>query len=498
MRIACYGDAVRVRHLSPAEVAASLDFSVEALARSHPELSARQLFERRWRKVIVGIIVLIAVLLLLDPLTTAIGLLSVLVAVYVAVTVNRIVLFFKSQDKDALCRVSPEEARSTPDHQLPVYTVLVPAYQEPEVIGSLIRHLEALEYPRDKLDVKLLLEEDDDETVAAVHDANPPDYFELVLVPPAEPRTKPKALNFALAFAQGSVLTIYDAEDQPDPLQLRRAAFVLGRTDERIACVQAKLSFANSDQNMITRWFTLEYTMWFELFLPGLSALKAPIPLGGTSNHFRVDVLRSLGAWDPSNVTEDADLGIRLARHGYQCEVLDSTTLEEANSDFVNWVKQRSRWYKGYLQTAIVHLRRLRTSARELGPLGLVELVLFVLGTPVLALLNTVFWAMTAMWFAFHPQVIRELFPAPLFYPAVLSWVLGNFTIVYLHILTCRLLKRFDLTTAAVLVPMYWIMMALAAAKATWQLFAAPTFWEKTTHGLAQISIDTSTDGPKG
>ena len=486
---------VRSRHLDPTEAASSLEFSIEGLARTRPELSAKRLVSRRSAAVLAGAGVALAVLLGIAPLATCIALISILVVAYLAVTVNRIVLFIKSHEEGAVRRVADSEARSVPDEALPVYTLLIPAYREPEVIGSLLAHIDALEYPHEKLDVKMLLEADDAETIAAVEAINPPDYVELILVPPSEPRTKPKALNFALAFVEGSILTIYDAEDEPDPLQLRKAALVLAQSSDQVACLQAKLSFGNADQNMITRWFTLEYAMWFELFLPGLAALEAPIPLGGTSNHFRVDVLRSLGAWDPHNVTEDADLGFRLARHGYRCEVLDSTTLEEANSDFVNWVKQRSRWYKGYLQTGLVHLRRPRRSWRDLQPKGLAELILFILGTPVLALLNSVSWGMALTWFAFQPHVIKELFPAPLFYPAMLSWVAGNFVVVYLHVLTCKLLRRFDLTVAAALVPVYWIMMAVAAAKATYQLVVTPSFWEKTTHGLKHVPGDPRSAG---
>jgi cellulose synthase/poly-beta-1,6-N-acetylglucosamine synthase-like glycosyltransferase len=207
--------------------------------------------------------------------------------------------------------------------------------------------------------------------------------------------------------------------------------------------------------------------------------------LGGTSNHFRRSALEDLGAWDPFNVTEDADLGIRLARRGYRCGVLESTTLEEANSDFVNWVKQRSRWYKGYLQTALIHLRDPRTVYQELGWRGFTQLVLFVLGTPVLAVLNPIFWLLTAFWFVATPHFITVLFPAPLYYPAVLCWVLGNVLVAYLTVMTCKLMECYELIWAALAVPLYWMMMAIAAIKAFWQLIATPSFWEKTVHGLA-------------
>ena len=204
-----------------------------------------------------------------------------------------------------------------------------------------------------------------------------------MFVPPAEPRTKPKALNFGLTLARGQLIAVYDAEDDPESLQLRRAVVAMRRLGPEVGCLQAKLSYNNPEQNLITRWFTLEYAMWFTFFLPGLASMGAPIPLGGTSNHFRRGVLRALGGWDPYNVTEDADLGIRMYREGYRVRVLESNTLEEANSDFVNWVKQRSRWYKGYLQTFLVHMRSPRQLRREMGWKGTAHFCVFVGGTPV-------------------------------------------------------------------------------------------------------------------
>jgi cellulose synthase/poly-beta-1,6-N-acetylglucosamine synthase-like glycosyltransferase len=298
------------------------------------------------------------------------------------------------------------------------------------------------------------------------------------------PRTKPKACNVGLAQARGRFVTIYDAEDRPDPLQLRKAVAAFKLVDEDVACVQAKLGYYNADQNLITRWFTAEYSMWFSQLLPGLVARNAPVPLGGTSNHFRLKILAKLGGWDPHNVTEDADLGIRLHRAGYRTRVLDSETLEEANSDFINWVKQRSRWYKGYLQTWLVHMRHPLKLLRELGVGGFVGFNLFVGGTPLLAFLNPVFWTMAVVWFLASPPFIAALFPSWLYYAAVLSLVVGNATFFYTSLVSARLTGRPGLVLAALLVPAYWVMMSTAAIKAVVQLVSSPSFWEKTVHGL--------------
>jgi cellulose synthase/poly-beta-1,6-N-acetylglucosamine synthase-like glycosyltransferase len=445
---------------------------------------------------LIGVAVFIVIGLILATLTTLIILVSIVTALYITLVWYRFRLFLRSTRADVVVAVSDEEARSVRDEELPMYTVLVPAYHEPEVIGHLLEHLGRVEYPKDRLEILLLVEADDSETIGAIGDADPGRQFELVFVPPSEPRTKPKALNYGLSLAKGELITVYDAEDIPDPLQLRRAVVGLARLGDSFACLQAKLSYHNPTQNLITKWFTIEYAMWFSFFLPGLAAIQAPIPLGGTSNHFRRSVLRSMGAWDPFNVTEDADLGVRMAREGYNIGVLESVTYEEANSDFVNWVRQRSRWYKGYLQTFVVHSRAPRRLIDEVGWRGAINFFLFVGGTPVLALLNPIFWSMCLLWFVVHPEFIKSLFPAPVYYVGMLSWAFGNFLLVYLTVISCRLIRHGELFVAALLVPIYWVMMSIAAVKAAWQLVTQPAHWEKTFHGLSPARASVLLSNP--
>ncbi|HYA67301.1 MAG TPA: glycosyltransferase family 2 protein, partial [Acidimicrobiales bacterium] len=353
---------------------------------------------------------------------------------------------------------------------------------------QLVANLGALDYPRHRLDLKILVERDDDATLAAVL-AHARSDFDVVVVPDEMPRTKPKALNYGLTLARGEIVTIYDAEDRPDPLQLRKAVVAFQRLPASVGCLQARLDYWNSEQNLITRWFGTEYLQWFRLFLPALAGGDAPVPLGGTSNHVRRVLLQGVGAWDPYNVTEDADLGIRLRRGGYRCVVLDSVTWEEANSDYVNWNRQRSRWYKGYLQTWLVHMRHPSVLIDELGWRGWIEFNAFVGGTPVLALINLAFWSLTILWFAGHFGFIQALFPAVLYYPALICFVFGNVAMVYLSVISARMSERNSLVWAACLVPLYWLMMGIAALKAFWQLFVARSFWEKTVHGLVPDAV---------
>ena len=277
-------------------------------------------------------------------------------------------------------RISRGELRRLGDEGLPVYTVLVPLYREAAIVGLVVESVKGIDYPEDKLDVILLLEEDDKETQEALAGAALPSCVRTLVVPEGRPKTKPRACDYGLEEAKGGYLVIYDAEDRPEPDQIRKAVAAFRRLPEKVICLQAKLNYYNPHQNWLTKWFTLEYTTWFDLFLPGLNRLKVPIPLGGTSNHFKTSALRKVGGWDPFNVAEDCDLGMRLHKAGFRARVLDSTTWEEANSRVGNWIRQRSRWVKGYIQTHLVHTRESLGGARILVVIALAIWMVYGLG----------------------------------------------------------------------------------------------------------------------
>ena len=472
---------------------AALDEAVNGLRRRAPSYSAFTTFTRRQLLAMAGLVLVAIAGSFYNVKDVAIVFVACCALGYLGAIIFRLRLLLLSVDGLALVRITDVEALSVPATSLPRYTVIVPAYHEPAVVERLIHSVGAFDYPKELLDIKLLLEEDDEDTVHAAMAASGVENFELILVPPAQPRTKPKALNYGLQYATGDLLTIFDAEDRPDPLQLRKAAVALMRAGPEVACIQAQLAYFNSTQNIITRWFTVEYLMWFRQMLPGLAAIDAPVPLGGTSNHFRCDVLRQLGGWDPFNVTEDADLGVRLHRLGYRTAILESVTYEEANSDFVNWARQRSRWYKGYLQTWLVHMRKPRELWQALGTRGFIRFNMFVAGTPLIAVLNPLFWALTIIWFVGHPLGIRVIFPAAVYYVGLACWLIGNFLFMYLNVIVVVDAGRDDLVIAAILSPVYWIMMSIAAVKAFYQLAATPSYWEKTFHGLDVVGNSPGT-----
>jgi glycosyltransferase XagB len=461
-----------------------LDWSIRGLEEMAPEMSARRTLSARQRQLGIAVVLLLGAGVLIYPLQVLVGANTLAVMLYSAAFLYSVVWFRSALHGVPLVTVTDEEARAIPDHLLPTYTVLVAAYREAEVIGETIRALERLDYPPHRLDVKLLLESDDRETIEAARRARPASHIQIVTVPSSEPRTKPKACNYGLCTATGDLVTIYDAEDRPEPLQLRRAAVAFSRLEDDVACLQAKLHYYNWSQNLITRLFSAEYITWFSLMLPALLRLGAPIPLGGTSMHLRRDVLEHVGAWDAHNVTEDADLGVRLARFGFRTLVLDSVTLEEANSDFINWVKQRSRWHKGYMQTWLVHMRNPLRLHHDLGLKGFWGFQLTLAATPLLALLNPVFWLVAGLWLIAKPPLVAELFPPVLYYPAMLCLVLGNFLGFYRTVVGLRLERKPGLLLSIFAQPLYWAMMAIAAIRAVLQLVVAPSFWEKTLHGL--------------
>ncbi|MEX0644337.1 MAG: glycosyltransferase family 2 protein, partial [Parvularculaceae bacterium] len=368
---------------------------------------------------------------------------------------------------------------------MPVVTILLPVFDEAQGLPILVKAISAIDYPSDKLDIKLLLEADDSATIKEARRLGLDRLFDCVVIPPSEPRTKPKACNHALYLARGDLVVIYDAEDAPEPDQLKKAAAVFAASDQGLACLQARLNFYNANENWLTRLFALEYSLWFDLLLPALDRLRIPIPLGGTSNFFRTRTLIEIGGWDPYNVTEDADLGLRLARRGYRTEILDSTTFEEANCNVANWIRQRSRWMKGYMQTWLVHMRDPNEFYRVAGWRGALATHLFVAGNFFSALINPISLVVFIAWLLTRAEIISVAFPGPLLALNLFALIAGNAFFIYLGVIAP--LKRGwpELAPYAILAPVYWWLTSIAAYKAFWQLLTRPSYWEKTDHVLS-------------
>ncbi|TVQ65762.1 MAG: glycosyltransferase [Balneolaceae bacterium] len=384
--------------------------------------------------------------------------------------------------------VTQQEIDLLIEEELPLYTIQLPVYKESEVVRSLVRRLTSLDYPRHLLDIKLLIEEDDDMTLDALRDLDIPAIFEPLVVPHHMPKTKPKACNYGLYYTSAEYLTIYDAEDIPDSDQLKKAVALFKKLPEDHVIIQCSLNYFNRSENFLTRMFTMEYSTWFDYMLPGLDKVKVPIPLGGTSNHFKYKILMELGGWDPFNVTEDADLGIRTYARGYKVGVLDSTTFEEANKAPGNWIRQRSRWIKGYMQTWLVHMRHPVELIRTIGWKGFLGFQLFIGGTFMTFLLYPILLFLFMIYLIFQPEVYNRFFPEYILGFALVNLLLGNALIIYITMMSVYKRKYFELIPYALLNPFYWLFHSVAAYKGLWQLITKPFYWEKTTHGITDFN----------
>ena len=380
-------------------------------------------------------------------------------------------------------------ALRVPMHDLPIYTVIVALYDEATAVPGLVAALRRLDYPREKLQVILVLEPDDDATQSALARLAPGAPFETLIAPDHGPRTKPKALNAALALARGTFTAVFDAEDRPAPDQLHRALDAF-EAERGIACVQARLTIDNTADSWLAGLFTAEYAGLFDVLLPGLSERRLPLPLGGSSNHFRTQALREVGGWDPYNVTEDADLGMRLARLGFGAAVIGSTTYEEAPARMAPWIRQRTRWFKGWMQTWLVHMRHPVRLARELGVGGFLTFQLVVGGTVLSALVHPVFIAMFGYAVARNsvlPSGI-DLASAALASLCGGALIAGYLTSATLGLLGLKRRKLLRHGFVLLLMPLHWLLLSVAAWRALWQLLRDPFRWEKTAHGLARTS----------
>jgi len=373
------------------------------------------------------------------------------------------------------------------DARLPVYTVVLALYQEAAVARQLARAIDRLDYPRAKLDVKFVIEADDEATAAALWAHRPRAPHEIVVAPEGAPRTKPRALNVAMPLARGSLVAVFDAEDLPEPRQLRRAATLFAGLPPSVACLQASLAIDNGGLNWMTAMFALEYAALFDVYNRGLAAMGVPLFLGGTSNHFRIEALRDIGFWDAFNVTEDADLGLRLARFGFEARTFASQTFEEAPASFGALVKQRTRWFKGWMQTFIVHCRRPVRLFVELGARRAVA-VLAMFATGLFGPLLGPFLAGRMAYDA----IFGSLFAPATWLDAALStlWcflaIAGAVALVLPLALGMRRRNLTRLRRALIFLPLWLMMLSLAAWRALYELWRRPFHWEKTEHGLTQ------------
>jgi cellulose synthase/poly-beta-1,6-N-acetylglucosamine synthase-like glycosyltransferase len=383
-------------------------------------------------------------------------------------------VFSRPTDADTL-PIDPQE--------LPIFTILIPLYKEKAIASQLLDRIKLIDYPRDKLDICLVMEIDDETTREALRQTTLPTWLRPILVPKGTLKTKPRAMNYALDFARGSLVGVYDAEDAPAPDQLRKAARHFANRGDKVACLQGVLDYYNAPANWVTRCFTLEYAGWFRVGLPGLERLGLVVPLGGTTLFFRRNVLERIGAWDAHNVTEDADLGVRLARHGYRTELIATTTQEEANGRFWPWIKQRSRWLKGYAITYGVHMRDPGLLYRELGARRFWGFQILFAGTLSQFVLAPVLWSFWVMPFGIaHPMA--TYLQGWVLISVVGLFIISELTNMFVFALGVTKAKKMWLIRWIPTMHFYFPMAAVAAYKGFYELTCKPFYWDKTAHGI--------------
>ncbi|MEK6734307.1 MAG: glycosyltransferase [Pseudomonadota bacterium] len=438
--------------------------SIYGLEEKFPEYSVRLWYNSKNRIYLFSLGIGLMMLQILTPSILNLLLFVLLNCLYFIAQTFKILLL-------SIGALSRKESYIIGKNTLPIYTILLPVYKEDKVLRKLVQSINKIDYPKDLLDVKLLIEEDDNKTINALKEIDLPEYFEVIKVPVSFPRTKPKACNYGLQFAKGKYITIYDAEDAPHPKQLKEVVERFKNVPDDVICVQAKLNFFNREENSLTKLFAIEYSILFDYMLVGLKKLKMPIPLGGTSNHFIREKLEELGGWDAFNVTEDADLGIRMHHAGYSSDIINSITLEEAPITLSAWIKQRSRWIKGHLLTSLLHLNKYnKLSLRE---------------------------KLSVLLFLYIPNLIYILLPIYLLTCALsnekeeceLFWKINLYLAIILPIgqsLFVILTKKWNNMSLSIFQSvLYFFLMPIAGMKACLQIFKAPFYWDKTEHGIS-------------
>ncbi|MGL4396325.1 MAG: glycosyltransferase [Hyphomicrobium sp.] len=489
-------DATGGRGASDADMARHLDTAVNGLHRGWPELSAAGPLSGPLR-VGFAIVILFAPLgYVLAPDASRAALLALLSIPFLCLAIVRLMalgmLAHRAMPDGAIART---DAAALSDDDLPSYSILVALYNEAAVVPALVSALGALDYPCDRLEVIFITEADDAATRDALAQSGLPPHMRIVCVPAGTPKTKPRALNFGLRFAIGELLAIYDAEDVPDADQLRVAVAAFRAHGPAVSALQARLCIYNPAMNAITRQFTLEYTALFDAMLPALARIGWPIPLGGTSNHFRRAALEAAGAWDPYNVTEDADLGLRMARLGQRIALIGSTTWEEAPATARGWFGQRTRWLKGWMQTYLVHMRQPLRLKRELGLRAFLGFQVIFGGMVLSALVHPWVYVMLAS------DVVAGRLGAGATDPTY-GWVwwiaLFNLVVGYgsaMALVAMAVARRGGrlLVRSAFLVPVYWLAISLASYKALYDLAMKPYDWTKTEHlGLGRSAATSN------
>jgi cellulose synthase/poly-beta-1,6-N-acetylglucosamine synthase-like glycosyltransferase len=412
---------------------------------------------------------------------------AVLAIVFLGGTASKFGVCLAGMRRERYRPVTDDDLAALREEDLPVYTVLAPLFREADVAGQLIKNVMELDYPVSKLEVLLLLETGDAETLRVTEEAGLPPYMRVIVVPPGEPQTKARACNVGLSAARGDHLVCYDAADKPDLDQLKKAVVAFRGGGELMACVQAALNYRNVRENFLARMFTAEYSFWYDCVLPGLDAFRLPVPLGGNSSHFRTEALRRLGGWNPFGSTDDADRGIRAAALGYTTGVINSTTTEDARRNLGDWMRLRSALVEADMQTAVANARNLWSLMRVAGLRRALGLMMLTTGSSVASLFLLPLWTLLAASLLIPARTLGLLYPDWTLLLGLFSLLAGNSLMIYVTMLSAFLRQREGQVLWSLFSPFCWILHSIASQAALWQLITRPNYWEKTTYGISAL-----------
>lgn len=452
------------------------ELAIGAETRVAAQESCRSYTSKRMRYRAAFVTAAAAIFALISPMALLFLLFGLAILVMFAANLLKFIAFVTAP---------PRQEEPTPQihiAHLPVVSIMVALYREDSIAPRLAARLDKLDYPRELLDILLVVEAEDSLTRDALARTDLPGWMRVIVVPDGSVKTKPRALNYALDHCRGTIIGIYDAEDAPEADQIRKIVARFYQRGPEVVCLQGKLDYYNPRTNWMARCFTIEYAAWFRVFLPGIESLGLVIPLGGTTLFFRRQALEELGGWDAQNVTEDADLGIRIYRRGYRTELVETTTYEEANCRGLAWVKQRSRWIKGYMMTYMTHMRDPARLLRELGPQRFIAMQVQFMATTLQTLLAPLLWTFWILPFGLYHPVMAAM-PYGLFVVITAMMILIALMIIAFDIIgmrrTCHKLNPLW----AVTLILYQPLSTLAAYKALWELLTKPFYWDKTSHG---------------
>ena len=463
----------------------------KAETRVKPSESCRTRDEGRLSRIMVALVLSISIGLLFAPVIMLAALVTWMIISMFACTALKIAAFITHARHPDPQEEAPSLIR------LPIVSIMVPLFQERDIASKLLVRLARLSYPRELLDILIVVEQSDAVTIETLGQTELPRWIRVVKVPSGPIQTKPRALNYALNFCRGSVVGIYDAEDAPDPDQIHAIVRRFAQRGPDLACVQGVLDYYNPRTNWLARCFTIEYASWFRAMLPGVAKMGLVVPLGGTTLFFRREAIEHLGGWDAHNVTEDADLGVRLTRYGYHTEMVNTVTYEEANCRGMPWIKQRSRWLKGYAITWGVHMRDPVALWHDLGAWRWFGFQVQFFGTLSQYLLIPLLWSFWVIPFGIWHPVAAYLSHGWMIAMGS-SFVLVETVNLCIALWAVRAPEHRHLMPWTFTLNMYFPLGAVAGWKAIYEAIVAPYYWHKTAHGVfdAQIAVTAAHQTP--